>query len=198
MPGEYPRRSTISGGDGQFKAPFNPHSPTPGRPDITTVDGMASAFVGCVQCHGSKVGLEGRDGSSINVDDLKPGPDGKPTDLAAMAKIIKTADGRPKFHTSTWPNTGIGRMNLDGSLGSCSACHSRHDFSPRRARQPENCGKCHLGPDHPQRSTTSRSTASFRDLRAHGSRSGGLGKDYSQRRRARHATCRDTCAPTAK
>ena len=29
--------------------------------------------------------------------------------------------------------------------GSCSACHSRHDFSPRRARQPENCGKCHLG-----------------------------------------------------
>ncbi|MBI4831884.1 MAG: hypothetical protein HY801_10100, partial [Candidatus Lindowbacteria bacterium] len=51
---------------------------------------------------------------------------------------------------ATWPNTGIGRLNLDGSRGSCSACHSRHDFSPRRARQPENCGKCHLGPDHPQ------------------------------------------------
>ena len=24
----------------------------------------------------------------------------------------------------TWPNTGIGRINPDGSEGSCSACHS--------------------------------------------------------------------------
>lgn len=49
---------------------------------------------------------------------------------------------------STWPNTGIGRINPDGSLGSCSACHARHNFS--KAREPEACGKCHLGPDHPQ------------------------------------------------
>jgi len=51
----------------------------------------------------------------------------------------------------TWPNTGIGRLNPDGSKGSCSACHSRHSFSAKLARQPENCGKCHLGPDHPQK-----------------------------------------------
>jgi hypothetical protein len=59
-------------------------------------------------------------------------------------------------------------MNLDGSLGSCSACHSRHDFSPRRARQPENCGKCHLGPDHPQREIyeESKHGVAFRDLTA--------------------------------
>ncbi len=50
----------------------------------------------------------------------------------------------------TWPNTGMGRINPDGSWGSCSACHSRHAFSVRQARQPEACGKCHLGPDHPQ------------------------------------------------
>ena len=31
------------------------------------------------------------------------------------------------------------------------ACHSRHSFSKELARQPENCGKCHLGPDHPQK-----------------------------------------------
>jgi cytochrome c553 len=24
-----------------------------------------------------------------------------------------------------WPNTGIGRINPDGSEGSCAACHSR-------------------------------------------------------------------------
>ncbi|MBI5093956.1 MAG: hydroxylamine oxidoreductase [Candidatus Hydrogenedentes bacterium] len=51
---------------------------------------------------------------------------------------------------ATWPNTGIGRINPDGSEGSCSACHSRHTFSAAQARDPENCGKCHMGPDHPQ------------------------------------------------
>jgi len=58
------------------------------------------------------------------------------------------ADNRPD--PTTWPNTGIGRLNVDGSKGSCSACHSRHYFSVKVARNPENCGKCHLGPDHPQ------------------------------------------------
>ncbi|WP_206611144.1 multiheme c-type cytochrome [Halobacteriovorax sp. HLS] len=55
-----------------------------------------------------------------------------------------------KLDPATWPNTGIGRLNPDGSRGSCSACHSRHKFSVEQARNPENCGKCHMGPDHPQ------------------------------------------------
>ncbi|GJQ60709.1 MAG: hypothetical protein SCALA701_35100 [Candidatus Scalindua sp.] len=55
-----------------------------------------------------------------------------------------------KLDPATWPNTGIGRINPDGSKGSCSACHSRHIFSVKQARYPENCGKCHMGPDHPQ------------------------------------------------
>jgi hypothetical protein len=55
-----------------------------------------------------------------------------------------------KLDPATWPNTGIGRINPDGSEGSCSACHSRHSFSAAQARHPDNCGKCHMGPDHPQ------------------------------------------------
>ncbi len=55
-----------------------------------------------------------------------------------------------KFDPATWPNTGIGRINPDGSWGSCSACHQRHAFSTAQARRPDACGKCHLGPDHPQ------------------------------------------------
>lgn len=51
---------------------------------------------------------------------------------------------------ATWPNTGIGRINPDGSEGSCAACHARHDFSAAQARTPDTCGKCHMGPDHPQ------------------------------------------------
>lgn len=51
----------------------------------------------------------------------------------------------------SWPNSGIGRINPDGSEGACNACHSRHAFSKEQARRPESCGKCHLGPDHPQK-----------------------------------------------
>jgi len=58
--------------------------------------------------------------------------------------------GDGKLDPATWPNTGIGRINPDGSEGACTACHSRHDFSVAQARTPETCGKCHMGPDHPQ------------------------------------------------
>jgi nitrate/TMAO reductase-like tetraheme cytochrome c subunit len=51
---------------------------------------------------------------------------------------------------ATWPNTGMGRVNPDGTEGSCTACHQRHAFSVEQVRNPENCGKCHQGPDHPQ------------------------------------------------
>jgi hypothetical protein len=61
-------------------------------------------------------------------------------------RVLK--DGR--LDPETWPNTGIGRINPDGSKGSCSACHTRHRFSKEQARRPDACGKCHLGPDHPQ------------------------------------------------
>lgn len=62
---------------------------------------------------------------------------------------VKVLD-KGKLDPATWPNTGIGRINPDGSEGSCTACHSRHEFSAAQARQPDNCGKCHMGPDHPQ------------------------------------------------
>ena len=52
---------------------------------------------------------------------------------------------------ATYPNSGIGRINPDGSEGSCNACHVRHSFSVAQARHPDTCGKCHLGPDHPQK-----------------------------------------------
>lgn len=61
-----------------------------------------------------------------------------------------TMVAKGKIDPTSWPNTGIGRINPDGSQGSCSACHSRHSFSKAQARQPQPCGKCHIGPDHPQ------------------------------------------------
>ena len=64
------------------------------------------------------------------------------------AEVKVLANG--KLDPDTWPNTGMGRLNPDGSKGSCSACHLRHNFSRAQARMPENCGRCHMGPDHPQ------------------------------------------------
>jgi hypothetical protein len=67
------------------------------------------------------------------------------------AKIEIDEDSPNRLARTSWPNTGIGRLNPDGSKGSCTACHARHTFSLAQARRPEACGKCHLGPDHPQK-----------------------------------------------
>jgi hydroxylamine dehydrogenase len=62
--------------------------------------------------------------------------------------LRKDKDGN--LDAETWPNVGVGRINMDGSKGSCTACHTRHQFSVMESRKPEACGQCHLGPDHPQ------------------------------------------------
>ncbi len=67
------------------------------------------------------------------------------------AKVKIDEASANKLALDSWPNSGIGRINPDGSLGSCNACHTRHGFSKAQARQPEACSKCHLGPDHPQK-----------------------------------------------
>ncbi len=92
------------------------------------IEGPIMAANGCWQCHGSTLAF------TRNAD-------GSPQ---------RDKTGKPLLDPMTWPNTGIGRVNLDGSRGACSACHSRHTFSKAMARQPEVCGKCHMGPDHPQ------------------------------------------------
>jgi hypothetical protein len=68
--------------------------------------------------------------------------------LDCHGTVIEVADDGTLVN---WPNVGMGRFNPDGSVGSCSACHTRHRFSLEQARKPETCGQCHLGPDHPQR-----------------------------------------------
>jgi hydroxylamine dehydrogenase len=62
----------------------------------------------------------------------------------------QTSLGKMEFPVlAGWPNQGVGRMNPDGSQGSCTACHTRHQFSIEMARKPYTCGECHKGPDVP-------------------------------------------------
>ncbi|MBW2476163.1 MAG: hydroxylamine oxidoreductase [Deltaproteobacteria bacterium] len=99
------------------------------------------------------------------------------------AKVKIDPDAPNKLSRKTWPNSGIGRINPDGSKGACNACHSRHSFSAAQARQPENCVKCHLGPDHPQKEIYEESKHgiayySNREKMALDSKSWVVGKDY--------------------
>jgi len=79
----------------------------------------------CIYCHGTKVEVQGQEQR-------------------------KTVMGPMSFPVlKGWPNQGVGRLNPDNSLGSCSACHTRHDFSIVTARKPYTCKECHIGPDVP-------------------------------------------------
>ena len=79
----------------------------------------------CLACHGTKVEYQGTKERST-----KLGPQELPVYIG-------------------WPSQAVGRINPDGSKGSCSSCHTRHRFAIEMARQPHTCSKCHKGPDVP-------------------------------------------------
>ncbi|PLX22723.1 MAG: hydroxylamine oxidase [Marinilabiliales bacterium] len=79
----------------------------------------------CLHCHGTKLEVKGK-------------------------KIVETDFGEFEVPViEGWPNQGVGRINPDGSKGSCTSCHPRHDFSIETARKPYTCSQCHKGPDVP-------------------------------------------------
>ncbi len=79
----------------------------------------------CFACHGTAVEVKG-------------------------TKSVATAVGDVEVPNLTnWPNQGVGRINPDVSMGTCTACHTRHSFLIEIARKPATCGQCHLEPDVP-------------------------------------------------
>jgi len=79
----------------------------------------------CLYCHGTKLQVTG-------------------------TRVRETEMGEMEFPViEGWPSQGVGRINLDDTRGSCTACHTRHDFSIEMARKPHTCKECHVGPDAP-------------------------------------------------
>ena len=74
---------------------------------------------GCLWCHGSTVKIKEKTRTSVT------------------------------FFPETYPTNGAGRVNPDGSLGSCAACHTAHSTDLAVARSPHTCGRCHELEDHP-------------------------------------------------
>lgn len=94
------------------------------RTKVSDPDEMTNAD-SCFHCHGTAVEVTGKKT--------------KDTDFGEMEFPI----------LSGWPNQGVGRYNPDGTKGSCTACHSRHQFAIEVARKPYTCSQCHKGPDVP-------------------------------------------------
>jgi len=79
----------------------------------------------CFACHGTRVEAKG------------------------LKTVVVDGDELRVPNLTNWPNQGVGRINPDGTQGSCAACHSRHGFSIEMARKPYTCAQCHLAPDVP-------------------------------------------------
>jgi hypothetical protein len=63
--------------------------------------------------------------------------------LVALEGASSVVSGCAKCHA-------VGKPNPDGSIGNCTACHTRHTSSVEIARLPTTCGQCHMAPDHSQ------------------------------------------------
>ena len=76
-------------------------------------------------------------------------PEGRFAPDTARNQIARM-EGEALTHFACEPCHAIGRPAADGSVGDCTKCHQRHQFSLEQARKPETCNNCHIGPDHPQ------------------------------------------------
>jgi hydroxylamine dehydrogenase len=66
------------------------------------------------------------------------------------AHPLTTIEGESATTSGCAQCHSVGKPNEDGTIGTCTACHTRHTSSVAIARLPTTCGQCHLGPDHSQ------------------------------------------------
>jgi hypothetical protein len=118
----------------------------------------------CERCHGIEVAQFNQSRHSLPAYVAYAGATELPEALLAQYERIPEA----QFNESRERNTlyalegeaitrfacegchNIGQPQTDGSIGDCTACHLRHEFSLEQVRRPETCNHCHIGPDHPQ------------------------------------------------
>lgn len=141
------------------------HQAEPSEPDAITHEGHAIVTIvspkDCGRCH--TVETE-QNSSSVHANAVSLIEKRLPAMAGNLGGKAVIAAGCAQCHGSevkvkgdgsldpqTWPNSGIGRINPDGSKGSCSSCHGRHAFSKAQARDPSACVRCHSGPDSPDR-----------------------------------------------
>ena len=104
----------------------------------------------CKGCHPAQVGqfLAGKHALAWAAMKAMPTFHWQPM---AMTEGMKGCGGCHKIGVKSEAEIAeLKRAGAGFGLASCDACHTRHTFSVKEARQPQACQTCHMGFDHPQ------------------------------------------------
>lgn len=104
----------------------------------------------CAECHDEKVGQfkKGKHAAAWAAMKAMPTAHWQPM---ALMEGMKGCGGCHKIGLKT--EKEIKELKETGAgfgVASCDACHTRHVFSVKEAKQPQACQTCHMGFDHPQ------------------------------------------------
>ena len=91
-----------------------------------------------------------RGAARLSADQIAFGERYHPGAVDRPPNVLAVLEGPAAIQTGCLGCHDIGTPNADGSIWSCTECHSRHSTSIALAREPQTCGQCHMGPDHSQ------------------------------------------------
>ncbi|MGB2804259.1 MAG: multiheme c-type cytochrome [Candidatus Zixiibacteriota bacterium] len=104
----------------------------------------------CAMCHSARVEQFKGGKHALAWAAMKAMPTAHWQPMALM-EGMKGCGGCHKIGLKT--EAEIEELKRDGAgfgVASCDACHTRHIFSAKEAKQPQACRTCHMGIDHPQ------------------------------------------------
>lgn len=148
---------------------------TPGIVGDWQISTHAQNGVGCAVCHGG-AHTSAADVAKVRIptpetcgachpERVAQFKDGKHAAAWAAMKAMPTAHYQPMALMEGMKGCGgchkiglksekeiqdLSRAGHAFGVASCDACHTRHLFSVKEARQPQACQTCHMGFDHPQ------------------------------------------------
>jgi hydroxylamine dehydrogenase len=104
----------------------------------------------CAACHGDQVAQFKKGKHALAWAAMKAMPSAHAQPVAMM-EGMKGCGGCHKIGLkSEAEQKELQQQGRGFGLASCDACHTRHAFSLKEARQPQACQTCHMGFDHPQ------------------------------------------------
>ena len=104
----------------------------------------------CADCHDTQFAQFSKGKHAIAWASYKAMPTTHALPLS-LTEGMKGCGGCHKIGLKT--DEEIASLKAQGSVfghASCDACHTRHTFSVKEAREPQACQTCHMGFDHPQ------------------------------------------------
>lgn len=124
--------------------------------------------VGCTACHkAGKDDFDALDHNGITIAKFPNAADCKGCHAKQTEEFLKSKHAGMGLHAGTDKNLnwrkppiygktmgcvachqGMGNYWPDKTVGDCSTCHAKHEYSISQARKPEICAQCHMGQDH--------------------------------------------------